>query len=81
MLLNAPQYVEAAVALAQRTVRRSNWTLDEWITCVVRSLTGHRPSLHELEALKALYHEQYDDFRAGRADASKLFMVGDVRLS
>ena len=45
---------------------------------ILRLLTGRRPGDRELLALEALYREQYDEFRSGRADAQKLLAVGDA---
>ena len=78
VLLNDPQYVEAARALAQRAVREGGSTCFDRATFIVRSLTGRRPADRELLALDALYREQYDEFRSGRADAQKLLAVGDA---
>jgi len=78
VLLNDPQYVEAARALAQRAVHEGGNTLADRTTFIVRSLTGRRPGERELSALTDLYREQYDEFRGGRSDASKLLAVGDA---
>jgi hypothetical protein len=78
VLLNDPQYVEAARALAQRAVREGGSTFADRATFIVRSLTGRRPGERELQALHALQREQYDEFRSGRADAQKLLAVGDA---
>ena len=65
VLLNDPQFVEAARALAQRAMKDGGSTLADRITFIVRSLIGRRPSPQELAILEALYHEQYDEFRGG----------------
>jgi Protein of unknown function (DUF1553)/Protein of unknown function (DUF1549)/Concanavalin A-like lectin/glucanases superfamily/Planctomycete cytochrome C len=78
VLLNDPQYVEAARALAQRAVREGGSILSDRATFIVRSLTGRRPGDRELLVLEALYREQYDEFRSGRADAQELLAVGDA---
>jgi hypothetical protein len=78
VLLNDPQYVEAARALAQRAVREGGSTLSDRAAFIVRSLIGRRPGDRELVAIEALYREQYDEFRSGRADAQKLLAVGDA---
>jgi hypothetical protein len=78
VLLNDPQYVEAARALAQRAAREAGASLADRSAFIVRSLTGRRPGDRELAALVELYREQYDEFRAGRSDAVKLLAIGDA---
>lgn len=78
VLLNDPQYVEAARALAQRAVRDGGSSFSDRATFVVRLLTGRRPGEHELQTLETLYREQYDEFRSGRSDAQKLLAIGDA---
>ena len=80
VLLNDPQFVEAARALAQRAMKEGGATLADRITFVVRTLIGRRPSPRELATLEALYHEQYDEFRGGHSDPRKLLAVGDAPL-
>jgi Protein of unknown function (DUF1553) len=80
VLLNDPQYIEAAAALAQRAMKDGGSNLGERITFVVRTLIGRRPGLRELTTLEALYHEQYDEFRGGHSDPRKLFAIGDAPL-
>ena len=64
VLLNDPQYVEAARALAQHAIHDAGPSLDDQATYIFRSLTGRRPGERELEVLESLYREQYDEFRA-----------------
>jgi hypothetical protein len=78
VLLNDPQFVEAARALAQRSMKEGGSILADRITFIVRTLLGRRPDSRELAILEALYHEQYDEFRGGRSDPHKLLAVGDA---
>ncbi len=78
VLLNDPQFVEAARALAQRAMTEGGSSLADRITFVFRTLTGRRPGPRELATLEALYREQYDEFRAGRSEPDKLLAVGDA---
>ncbi len=80
VLLNDPQFVEAARALAERAMKADCASLADRITFVVRALTGRRPSERELATLLSLYHEQHEEFRTGRADPRKLLAVGDAPL-
>ena len=78
VLLNDPQYVEAARALAQRAFHEGGSSLAGRITFAFRTLTGRRPSPRELTTLESLYREQTDEFRSGRSDAEKLLAIGDA---
>ncbi len=78
VLLNDPQYVEAARALAQRAFHEGGSSLGGRITFAFRTLTGRRPSPRELTTLESLYREQVDEFRSGRSDAEKLLGIGDA---
>jgi hypothetical protein len=78
VLLNDPQYVEAARALAQRATHEGGSTLADRATFIVRTLCGRRPSDRELLALEALYREQYDEFCSGPSDAQKFLAIGDA---
>jgi Protein of unknown function (DUF1553)/Protein of unknown function (DUF1549)/Planctomycete cytochrome C/Concanavalin A-like lectin/glucanases superfamily len=78
VLLNDPQYVEAARALAQRAAHEGGSTPADRAGFIFRSLCGRWPGDRELQTLVALYHEQYDEFRSGRADAARLLAIGDA---
>jgi hypothetical protein len=78
VLLNDPQYVEAARGLAQRAAREAGPGLAARAALVFRALTARTPTDRELAALEALYREQYDEFRSGRSDAARLLAVGDL---
>ncbi len=80
MLLNDPQFVEAARGLAQRALTEGGSSLDDRLAFVFRTLTGRRPGPRELTTLETLYRDQYDEFRAGRSDPSKLLAVGDAPI-
>ena len=78
VLLNDPQFVEAARAIAQRAAREAGAGLDDRIAWIFRNLTGRRPNDREVATLESLFREQYDEFRSGRSDASKLLAEGDA---
>ena len=77
VLLNDPQFVEAARALAERMLKHTGTNLTDQVTAVFRTLTGRRPTPREITTLEALYREQYEEFRSGRSDPKKLLGVGD----
>jgi hypothetical protein len=78
VLLNDPQYVEAARGVAERAFRESGPTTRERVAFVFRLLTGRRPDAAEADVLETMFREQYDEFASGRADAEKFLAVGDA---
>ena len=78
VLLNDPQFVEAARGVARRAMAEGGSNLAERLAFVFRILTGRRPGPREVMTLEGLFHDQYDEFRAGRSDPSKLLAVGDA---
>jgi hypothetical protein len=78
VLLNDPQFVEAARGLARRAMTEGGSCLADRVVFLFRATTGRRPGPREIRALEALYREQFDEFRSGRSDAAKLLAVGDA---
>ncbi len=76
-LLNDPQFVEAARALAEKLVRESHGCVDERILKAFRLTTGRRPDNSELEILRRLHSEQLDHFRSSPGDTAKYLKTGD----
>src|SRR5690349_20000543 len=58
VLLNDPQFVEAAHGLAELAQRQAGPDLSAQIVFTFRSLTGRRPTSKELKVLRRLYEEQ-----------------------
>jgi hypothetical protein len=77
LLLNDPQYVEAARALAVRAMLEGGETLDARITFAFRSAIGRPPTDDESEILAGLYHEQVGEFDADRSRAEAFLAIGD----
>jgi Protein of unknown function (DUF1553) len=78
VLLNDPQYVEAARGLARRALTEVGGTPSDRVVFLFRATTGRRPGPREIKTLESLYREQYDEFRSGRSDAAGLLAVGDA---
>ena len=78
VLLNDPQYVEAARHLAARML--SVTTLEEQIRLGFRALTGRDPTSSETETLEALYTEQFEIFHQNPLAAMQLLNVGESPL-
>ncbi len=64
VLLNDPQFVEAARVMGERMVREGGETDADRATFAFRLFTGRRPEVRELELLLELYRRQRDLFTA-----------------
>jgi hypothetical protein len=76
VLLNDPQFVEAARALATQMIRGGGTDVGGRIAVGFRALTGRVPASEEREALEALYRDELARFRRERGAASTLLAVG-----
>jgi hypothetical protein len=76
VLLNDPQYVEAARALAERAMQQSSARTTQ-LQFLFRALTGRTPTEQEIQLLAALFGEQLAEFRQQPEQAAKLLKVGD----
>ena len=77
VLLNDPQYVEAARVLAERTLHQGGPTSDAQITYAFRLLTSRAPFDEELNLLRDLYTAEQASFKADLEAARDLLAVGD----
>jgi len=75
VLLNDPQYVEAARHLAARMLGMA--TLEQQIELGFRALTGRSPSPSETETLRTMYREQVEIFDQNPHQALSLLEVGE----
>jgi hypothetical protein len=74
VLLNDPQFVEAARKIAERAIREAGPKPDDHIRYTFRLLTGRAPTLRQMQILQRLYEEQRtpDELGAGTALASAI---------
>jgi len=79
VLLNDPQFVEAAGALALRVLAESA-RAGERLELVFRLLTGRRPSASELVELRALFQDEREAFVVAPADAAALLAATGLAL-
>ena len=77
VLLNDPQFVEAARVLAERALREGGNAPEEQITYAFRRLTGRHPLADELDLLRELYEVEAASFGADRAAALDLLAAGE----
>jgi hypothetical protein len=79
VLLNDPQYVEAARAAAESVMLEPQNSVSEQIGKLFRTFIGRKPLDSELQLLEKLYAEQYTSFQAAPAAAKEFLAVGDHR--
>jgi hypothetical protein len=77
VLMNDPQYVEAARLLAERMARAGGPDADARIAWGFRAATARAPNARERAALRALYDAELAEYRDDRARALRLLRVGD----
>jgi hypothetical protein len=77
VLLNDPTFVEAARALAQRTLRDGGADDTARLTYAFRLCTGRRPTSAELRVLTRVLHGQLRHYRAHPGAARALVAVGE----
>jgi hypothetical protein len=76
VLMNDPQFAEAARVLAERAMRRKMESIVQECEYLFRVLTSRQPEPHEVEILTALYEDQHQFYRQQPAEAEKLLVVG-----
>ncbi len=81
VLLNDPQFVEAARALSERVTARHPDDVEGRVEALFRILTSRAPLPEELEVLCAAYNEQYAFFRAEPEGARAYLSVGEKPAS
>jgi hypothetical protein len=80
LLLNDPQYVEAARGLAERAMRNCD-QLDARVAFLYRSLTGAQPSQPAIAILTRMFNEQLEVFRGSPESTTEWLEIGDHRIS
>ncbi len=77
VLLNDPVYIEAARALAQRTMKEGGSTPPDRLAFAFRLCTARPPGDRELDVLLRHYHQQLDNYRKNPNAAAALIKVGE----
>ena len=77
VLLNDPQYVEAARLLAERMIKEGGAKPEEQISYGFKTLTSRAPDARELALLKRLYQAERAEFEEVPARADSLLAVGE----
>jgi hypothetical protein len=81
VLLNDPQFVEAARRLAETVMKQSPADQAARTRAAFRALTGRPPDATEADILSRLFREQQAIFAAHPEDAVKLLAVGESPTS
>ncbi len=76
VLLNDPQFVEAARKVGERAMREGGANRDERLVFLFRLLTGRRPTAKEAAVLRRMHQEQLGLFRDSQDNVAALGRVG-----
>jgi hypothetical protein len=79
VLLNDPQFVEAARKLAERIMKEGGETDDSRAQWAYREVTGKNPTPVQLTILLELLTEQREFFKSKSSDATALLKIGDSK--
>lgn len=79
VLLNDPQFIEAARVLAERCFREGGESAEERLAYAFRLSTSRRAKPAELKVLLAEYHERLNEFRTNPAAARDYIAGGGAR--
>ena len=78
VLLNDPQFLEAARVLAQKLLLQPQATTEQRIESAFRIVTSRRPSPSELSILQRLYREQKLHFDSQLEAAKEFLSIGET---
>lgn len=79
VLLNDPQFVEAAKVLAEKAMANGNAATDRILYCY-RALTARTPSAKEKDILENLYAVQYEKFKKQPAKMNGWLTAGNYKI-
>ena len=77
VLMNDPQYVEAAKALGELSLKKGGNSIPERLDFMYKSLVGRAPSSVEKEALENLYKEERESLSNEKERAKNLLGIGE----
>jgi hypothetical protein len=79
LLMNEPQFVEAARTLAQRTMKEGGATPEARLVYMFLLTTARRPDTKELQELLAAYKDHLATYTSNTAKAKQLISVGELK--
>ncbi len=78
LLLNDPQFIEAARKLAERLFLEAGESQQARIHLAMRLLTSRAPTDAEIKILKQVYDEQFEEFSSNPENAAAMLAIGDA---
>jgi hypothetical protein len=79
LLMNEQQFVEAARALGERTMKQGGATLEDRLRFLFRTVTIRNPEPLELSELRTLFSDNLKNFQTNPKAADQLIAVGETR--
>jgi len=80
VLLNDPQFTEAAKILFFNATKKYNLVNDQLVYCY-RSLTGRKPAQKEMQILLKLYNDQYEKFKQDPGKMKGWLNAGEYKIT
>ena len=80
VLLNDPQFVEAARVLSEHVQCQDEKNLDQYLKRIFRLLTSHHPKMDEINLLKQCYQTIYERFQQDTDAANALLQIGEYPI-
>jgi mono/diheme cytochrome c family protein len=79
LLMNEPQFIEAARTLAERTIKQGGATSEARLVFMFRLTTARRPDAKELQELLAAYKDHLAAYTRDESKARQLISVGELK--
>jgi len=80
VMLNDPQFVEAARKLGERILHHGGKTDATRASWAYREVTGRAPTEQQLTLLVELIENQRESFKSDQADPKKLLSIGESKV-
>ena len=81
MMLNDPQYVEAARVMAENSILYEEEKIDEKLSVIFRKITGRVINKRELETLQRFYIEEKEKFSKNPKKALSYLETGEKPIN
>ena len=81
LLLNDPQYVEAARVMAENSILSKDENMDKKLSAIFRKITGRAINYRELETLQRFYMEEKEKFSKNPKKAVAYLKTGEKPIN